>query len=187
MEHKTKEEIIELAHQEELEVVELTQGRNGYPAGLGGHAIIGFFYGHDIQRFMDTIGYFGSLHYFHSRNGWHFYEDAGWSSQLEFTLDEYMNKLGENYEVMTTERLEEMIQNRIDNFNIQNDDLGNLIVDLNEYNYALDDIEARPEVNFIYHDGVEYDEFVPSPKMQHDTHIYAIGLILPANYNELIK
>jgi len=182
-----KETIIDLAHEDGLDVVELTTGSNGYPAGLGGHAVIGFSDSEDLIKFMATVGYNVELHEFHSRNGWHFYNDAGWTDKVEYSIDDYLNKLGENYEVVDENRIKELIKNRLNDFDVDVDELDGLILDLKEYSNTLDILDSNLETHTIYRDGVEYDEVIISPNMSHDTHLYSIGLFLPADYNDNIK
>jgi hypothetical protein len=98
-----------------------------------------------------------------------------------------MNKLGDNYEVVDDNRIKEIIKNRLNDFEVDVDELDDLILDLKEFSNTLETLDSNLETHVIYHEGVEYDEFVESPNMSHDTHLYSIGLFLPADYNDNIK
>ena len=85
------EKLMEIAYERGLEVVETTQGMNGYPHGLG-KAVIGFETFEEAQEVARESG--GEVVDLSRRDGWQFWKNNGrvwkeWKMQAEDYGDDY--------------------------------------------------------------------------------------------------
>ena len=89
------ENLIEIAYERGLEVVETTQGMNGYPQGLG-KAVIGFETFEEAQEVAREAG--GEVVDLSRRDGWQFWKNNGrvWK-EWEMNAEDY----GDDYECVT--------------------------------------------------------------------------------------
>lgn len=162
---------------DDLSVVEITHGRNGYPEGLGDRAILGFETFAQAEEFSDGVG--GEVCEFRKKNGWTFWEKKGTAAK-EFDSDIYLYRLGDNYSQAGTEELEnikESILGVIEKFNGDFSDIEKFIEEKKQLLEAIDNC-GEDEIVISTH-GRLYEVVNKTMMRYHeDVTTYEIGVLL---------
>jgi len=179
---KSKEQILEIAKNNDLKVVEITYGSNGYPSGLGDNAIIEFEDYNQALNFAETHGL--ETHLFKIRDGWHFWTDMG-SKHKALTYQDKLDDLGDNYNLFEPDynvmhdQLTEMSLTEIDDLIVIREKINSWMEQIEEFE-ALDEDEI-----LIVGYGTHYDT-CEKEMMQYseDVWTYAVGVFVPKEENE---
>lgn len=176
----TKDEIIELAQNENYTVGEITYGMNGYPKGLGDHNITRM-YSEEMIAFIKETDYVGDIVLFKLKAGHHFWKKEGPVYVDKLDVDFYLNVCGENY--METSR--EYILDKLDviDDDMEMSDIIKLLGDVKEELEEFDGLEEGDSL--VTHYGENGEVYHPDTSFSHDSTIYAIGLFLPSDYDEV--
>lgn len=164
------------AEEQGLQVIEITNGINGYPERLGNYGVIGFENWQAAQDFATEHG--ATVNTFHRRDGWHFWEDHGrvWEP---FTPHDLLKLLGDNYMIATndTELVADRLRNLVDNFSGDFEKIKQAIKNMSD---LWDKVEAADEESAVIMYSGEYYDTIPAEAMimKHDTHLYSIGVII---------
>ena len=172
----TKEEKIEqFIEENNLKRIEITTGNNGYPQNLR-KAIIGFDNYKQLEEFtsLKEDKEWNECQIFRKRDGWQLYENRGYTFE-SFTINDYINKVNDCYEVNITTEIEYLTDGIKDNI----DDL-EIIKDYNNRLESLLTIYEELEDNqTIIWDREEYDiwddEFM---SFSEDVWSYNLGIYL---------
>lgn len=154
---------------------EITYGINGYPSNLGDYAIFGFNSLVSAQLFADKHKL--EVCEFKIKDGWGFWQKTG-SVYSEYSVNDYLNKCGDNYTEMDLEYANSLLREELENVSDKNK-----IEDIKSfYKKLITEIENLPaDKAMIWHDG-DY-ETIDRERMRfsHDTWTYAIGVLFPKN------
>lgn len=168
---KSESEILALARDHNLDVIEITHASNDYPTGLGDYGIIGFDRFEDAEKFADEHGL--EVHHFQTRDGWHFWHNMG-NAYEPYTQDDLLAALGVDYYETGEEQEYDCIR--------ESDLTGQeLIAFLKSEIEILEELQkASAEQSVICTRGSYYDT-VENTMMQYheDVHTYAIGVFVP--------
>lgn len=173
----TKQELLETIQNEyELKLIETTTGTNGYPQCLK-KALIGFENFDEVKEILKQHPEFRATA-FHKRDGWQL-----WERNNNDTYEPFQNSAsdyGDNYGQFTKENVENYFENEVkpclndfENF----EDLNKFLKDREEvYNQLLfiDDDEILITCQGSFFETIK--KF--SMDFYHDTHSYAIGIII---------
>lgn len=163
----------ELASEYDLQFVETTSGRNGYPENLK-PALVGFDTFEDAENFAQEHGLDTWL--LHKRDGWQLWNRVySVYEPMSISCEDY----GDDYNLYTASSLEcyfeEEVKPRLENFdNIE--DLREFLKEqeeiMSELEY-LDDDEAVITLFGKYHETINLHPM----EWVHDTHYYIIGVM----------
>jgi hypothetical protein len=165
-----------LAEKNNLEIVEITNGRNGYPEGIYNAINASNFENFDaIQKFaeknnLQVVG-------LHRRDGWSFWENNGAIyNAFEITSDDY----GDNYQFINKMDFEEFYQNEIAFFFEEiPEEMDQIESFLEMKKEIFEEIEKMEnDENVLTYEGRYYDTIkTKCLSWSEDTHNYIIALI----------
>lgn len=167
------EKMNELASENNLQFVETTSGRNGYPENLK-PALVGFDTFEDAEKFAQEHGLDTWL--FHKRDGWQLWNRV--SSVYEPMSINYED-YGDNYNLYTAVELENYFENEVkpclENF----DNIEGLREFLDKQETIMDELENLNEDEAVVTYCGAYYETIQLHPMEwgHDTHNYIIGVM----------
>jgi hypothetical protein len=182
---KNQDEVITIARDADLRVIEITTGSNGYPQGLGDYGVIDF-------DSYETAKEFAKEHkcevvLFHQKNGWHLWENRG-NRYEPLSADDYLRDLGDNYSSAMTiqdennyfaEKLADLSQNFDGN-------LDNIKEAIKEYEKLISEIETADEDEVVITSGGRYIETIKEKMMAYseDCDIWEIGVLVPTELDD---
>jgi hypothetical protein len=159
-----------------LEMIETTTGRNGYPQSLK-KALIGF---QTFEQAQEIANKYPEVRIttFHKRDGWQLWERN--NDTAYEPLQNSASDFGDDYNQFTSEDVEDYFENEVkpfledfENFETLNEFLKEREEVLNKIQ-LLDDNELVITYQGRYYDTIEKK----SMSFYHDTHHYAIGIII---------
>lgn len=170
----TQIDLVNIAEEHELELIETTSESNGYPRNLQ-YALIGFDNFEQAQQIADEYGL--SIEIFHSRDGWQlWYRTGNWTFEA-FEIDE--TDFGNNYLAFYASDLENYYEDEIKPLLGDFDNLETLRAFLDDSEEVMNEIERidNDEV-VITHEGRYYLTTKKKGMIfSNDTKIKAIGVI----------
>ena len=163
----------EIAEKHDLEIIETTSERNGYPRDLK-LAITGFDTFEDAENLAKKYGL--NIESFTSRDGWGVWYRTGGKMYKPFELDVY-GDFGDNYSEESEKDVCENLSERLEEDIFENID--------EKIEFIKEQLELLEEISRASDDGVvvshygEYWDTFPRESMRfsHDTRQYIIGLI----------
>ncbi len=173
----SKETLENIAYENGLELVTVTQGSNGYPQGLK-HAVIGFDSFEQAEELkkkhpgLDIVS-------LHKQDGWQFYTCQGTAWEpYNITESDY----GDDYTIYPAKYfnpddfIRDEVTDRLADLSFSNfDDLEKFIADKRE---IFEELETAGEDELVVTNEGRYFETVESRPMRHsfDTHHWEIGI-----------
>ena len=160
----------------ELEMIETTTGRNGYPQNLK-HALIGF---ENFEQAKEIANKYPEVRIttFHKRDGWQLWERNNNTTHEQ--LQNSASDFGDDYNQFTSEDAEDYFENEVKQFLEDFENFEDLNKFLKEREEVLDKIQLCGDNELVityqgrYYDTIEKE----SMSFYHDTHHYAIGIII---------
>lgn len=167
--------LFEISELTNLELVELTKGRNGYPSGiskaLDASSLDNFT---EVEEIANTYNL--EIVKIHQKDGWHFWENKGWVNK-PISIDS--SDFGDNYSEIHPMDEEDFIDNEVKP----------LLEDLTNFEEIQALLESKKEIweeveqleddeIVITHEGAYYDTFkTKTLSFSEDTHNWKIALI----------
>lgn len=172
----TKQDVLEVIQFENnLELIETTNGVNGYPSNLK-KALIGFKTFEQCEKIANQIANVRIM-IFHRRDGWQLWERQSTADEPFYNSSE---DYGDEYYSFTSEEGDTYFENEVkpflqdfENFEILNEFLKEREKVLNEI-LLLGDNEIVITYQGRYYETIEKE----SMSFYHDTHQYAIGIVI---------
>ena len=163
----------QIAERHDLEIIETTSERNGYPRDLK-LALTDFDTFEQAENLAKKYGL--SVESFTSRDGWGVWYRAGGKMYKPFELDVY-GDFGDNYSEESEKGVCENLSERF-----RDDDFENIYHKISFINIQVDILEeiarASDDEVVVSHEGEYWDTFPrKSIRFSHDTRHYTIGLI----------
>lgn len=170
----TEFDFIELASQNDLDLIETTSERNGYPLNLK-KAIIGFDSMEEARIVADQNDL--SVEIFHKRDGWNVWYRTGRQAYEPFTRS--AEDYGDDFSLFTASDTDSYYENEVqdivadfDNF----DDVEEFLKERREVYDAISNLDDKEAL--VTYQGRLYEKIRRiSMGYYFDTHSYAIGVI----------
>lgn len=160
----------------DLELLETTTGVNGYPQSLK-YALIGFETFEEAQEIANKYPEI-RITTFHKRDGWQLWERNNNTTYQSFLTS--ASDFGSDYNQFTSEDAVDYFENEVKPFLEDFENFEDLKKFLEEREEVLDKIQLLGDNELVityqgrYYDTIEKE----SMSFYHDTHHYAIGIII---------
>ena len=165
-------EIMELADENGLDWIEITEGRNGYPERLH-KAIIGFDSFDKAAKFAEKYNLETKM--FHKKDGWQLWEDQGWVNKpIEVTEEMY----GDNYKIFPKMEESEFFEMEVEDVVNEIDNFNDLIEFVNDNEDIWEKIDQMEDDELVIAFCGNYSDTVKNNSLSwnHDTNNYLIGV-----------
>lgn len=165
-----------VSEQTNLDLIEITTGRNGYPSGLykalDASNLENFKEVQEIAEKHDL-----DIVKVHQRDGWSLWENQGWANEpFKNSSDDFGDNYTEFYKMTETE----FFENEIHPLIAEIEDFETLEKLLESKKEVWEEIENMEDDEFVVtHEGYYYETLKKeSLSFYHDTHNYKIALVL---------
>lgn len=169
-----KKDLVEIASENGLQLIETTASRTGYPECLR-KAIIGFDTFEQADKLAEENGL--SIEIFQKRDGWHLWYRTGSTAYEPFRRS--AEDFGEDYSEFSNANLEDFYENEVQPMVSDFESFDALRSFLDQKERIKDEIEDAEDDEIVITCCGEYYDTIKERTMSYnyDSHSYAIGLI----------